>query len=158
MKTWLTALFCVVRCILFPKTKICVASGTRDQANEVLSKIVEDFMKNHEWGSDNLRREIESYTIGSNKAEIIFKNGSWIKVVTASDSARSKRANVLVIDEFRLVDKDTIDTVLRRFMGDPRQPAYLNLSKYKGKDEYLESNVSAKKSIVYEADREDDDV
>ena len=25
-------------------------------------------------------------------------------------------------------------------------------------DEYLESNVSAKKSIVYEADREDDDV
>ena len=39
-KTWLTALFCIVRCILFPKTKICIASSTRVQANEVLSKII----------------------------------------------------------------------------------------------------------------------
>ena len=43
-KTYLTALFCVIRCILFPKTKICVASATRPQANEVLSKITDDFM------------------------------------------------------------------------------------------------------------------
>ena len=56
-KTWLTALFCVVRCILFPKTKICVASSTRIQANEVLSKIADDFMKNYGWGSENLKRE-----------------------------------------------------------------------------------------------------
>ena len=141
MKTWLTALFCVVRCILFPQTKICVASGTREQGNDVLLKITEDFMKNYHWGSDNLKREIESSTIGANKAEIVFKNGSWIKVVTASDSARGKRANVLIIDEFRLVDKDTIDTVLKRFMGNARQPSYLSLPEYKGKDEYLETNI-----------------
>ena len=36
-KTWLTALFCVVRCILFPGSKICIASSTRPQANQVLS-------------------------------------------------------------------------------------------------------------------------
>jgi phage terminase large subunit len=28
-KTWLTALYCVVRCILYPGTKICVASGVK---------------------------------------------------------------------------------------------------------------------------------
>ena len=33
-KTFLTAIFCVVRCILFPKTKIVIASATRTQANE----------------------------------------------------------------------------------------------------------------------------
>lgn len=90
-KTWLTSLFCVVRCILFPKTKICVASGTRTQANEVLSKIVDDFMKNYGWGSDNLRREIVYASVGANKAEIHFANGSWIKVITASDSGRGKK-------------------------------------------------------------------
>lgn len=129
-KTWLTALFCVVRCILFPKTKICIASSTRTQANEVLSKIEDDFMKNYGWGSENLKREITFHTVGINKAVIEFANGSWIKVVTASDSGRGARANILIIDEFRMVDKNTIDTVLRRFLTAPRQPGYLNNPKY----------------------------
>lgn len=130
-KTWLTALFCIVRCILFPKTKICIASSTRVQANEVLSKIEDDFMKNYGWGSDNLRREISFHTVGANKAVIEFANGSWIKVVTASDSGRGARANILLVDEFRMVNLDTINTVLRRFLTAPRQPNYLNNPKYK---------------------------
>jgi hypothetical protein len=95
-KTWLTALFAVVRCILFPKTKICIASATRPQANEVLLKITDDFMKNYGWGSDNLRREITYASVGANKAVIEFANGSWIRVVTASDSGRGARANILI--------------------------------------------------------------
>lgn len=140
-KSWLTALFCTVRCILFPQTKICVASGTRTQANEVLSKIEDDFMKNYEWGSDNLCREITKHVVSANNAIIEFKNGSWIKVVTASDTARGGRANLLILDEFRMIDKNTITTVLKRFMGPPRQPAYLDLPQYKGKDELLETNI-----------------
>lgn len=140
-KTWLTALFCVVRCILFPKTKICIASSTRSQANEVLSKIADDFMKNYQWGSDNLRREILDCSIGANKAVVSFHNGSWIKVVTAADTGRGNRANILITDEFRMVDKDTIDTVLKRFLSSPRQPNYLNLPKYKNNADLLESNI-----------------
>lgn len=142
-KTWITALFCVVRCILFPGTKICVASSTRIQANEVLSKITDEFMKRYGWGSENLKREISDYTVGTNKAFIEFHNGSWIKVVTASDSARGNRANVLVLDEFRMIDKKTIDTVLKRFMGTPRQPLYLNKPEYNPNDnpDLLENNI-----------------
>ena len=130
-KTYLTALFCVIRCILFPKTKICVASSTRPQANEVLLKITDDFIKNYGWGSENLKREITYHTVGNNKAVIEFANGSWIKVVTASDSGRGSRANILIVDEFRMVDLDTINTVLKRFLTAPRQPNYLNDPKYK---------------------------
>ena len=130
MKTWLTALFTVVRCVLFPGTKICIASATRPQANEVLSKIIDDFLKNYDWGSRNLANEIKEYTVNANKGEIIFKNGSWIKVVTASDSGRGNRANIIIIDEFRLVDKDVIDTVLKKFLSAPRHPLYLDNSKY----------------------------
>ena len=130
LKTWLTALFCVVRCILFPKTKICIASATRPQANEVLLKITDDFMKNYGFGSENLRREITYAAVGANKAVIEFANGSWIRVVTASDSGRGSRANILLVDEFRMVDLDTINTVLRRFLTAPRQPNYLNNPKY----------------------------
>ena len=31
-KTFLSAIYCVVRCILWPGTRICIASGTRGQA------------------------------------------------------------------------------------------------------------------------------
>ena len=129
-KTFLTALFCVVRCILFPKTKICVASATRPQANEVLLKITDDFMKNYGWGSENLKREITYAAVGANKAVVEFANGSWIRVVTAADSGRGARANILLVDEFRMVDLNTINTVLRRFLTAPRQPNYLNNPKY----------------------------
>ena len=66
------------------------------QANEVLSKISDDFMKNYGWGSDNLVREISEVAIGINRGVITFRNGSWIKVVTASDTARGNRANLLI--------------------------------------------------------------
>ena len=87
-------------------------------------------MKNYGWGSDNLRREITYTAVGNNKAVIEFANGSWIRVVTASDSGRGARANILIVDEFRMVDLDTINTVLRRFLTAPRQPNYLNNPKY----------------------------
>ena len=129
-KTWLTALFCVVRCILFPGTKICVASSTRIQGNEVLLKITDDFCKNYGWGSDNLNNEISEKSIGQNNAKIEFKNGSWIRVVTASDTGRGARANILIVDEFRMVDLDVINTVLRKFLIAPRTPQYLNIPEY----------------------------
>jgi hypothetical protein len=31
-KSFLSAVYCVTRCILYPSTKICIASGTRGQA------------------------------------------------------------------------------------------------------------------------------
>lgn len=68
--------------------------------------------------------------INGAEAVALFKNGSFIKVVTASDSARGNRANILILDEFRLIDKDTIDTVLTKFLTASRQPGYLRKPEY----------------------------
>ena len=125
-KTYLTALFCCVRCILFPGTKIVVSSGTLKQANEVLLKIQDDFMKQ----PSILRSEIEKCNIGQNDASIYFKNGSWIKTRTSSENSRSARANCIVVDEFRMVDETVINTVLRKFLTSPRQPKYLRKPEY----------------------------
>lgn len=125
-KTYLTALFCCVKCILFPGTKIVVSSGTLKQANEVLLKIQDDFMKQ----SSILRSEIEKCNIGQNDASIYFKNGSWIKTRTSSENSRSARANCIVVDEFRMVDETVINTVLRKFLTSPRQPKYLRKPEY----------------------------
>lgn len=129
-KTWLTALYCVVRCILFPGTKICVASGVKSQAVEVITKIDTDFLKNYSWGSQNLRNEILYISTSVNNARVDFRNGSWISVVTSNDSARHNRANVIVVDEFRMVDLTVINTVLRKFLTAPRTPGYLSQPEY----------------------------
>lgn len=79
--------------------------------------------------------EKETKTNGT-KAQIVFKNSSYIKVVTASDSARGNRANLLLLDEFRLIAKDVIDTILRKFLTQKRMPSYSELSRDERKAEY----------------------
>ena len=46
------------------------------------------------------------------------------------------RANLLLLDEFRLISKDVIDTILRKFLTQQRMPRYEELSKEERKKEY----------------------
>ena len=129
-KTWLVSLYCVVRCILFPGTKICIVSGYKSQSLECIQKIEEDFMKNYSWGSINLCAEISDISTSINNAHCEFRNGSWVKIVTASDAARHNRANIVCVDEFRMVDLNILNTVIRKFLTAPRSPGYLSKPKY----------------------------
>lgn len=125
-KSFLIALFAVCRCILYPGTKVVITSWRRDQSINVLDKIHTEFMP----VSPNLRNEIDmkETRFSGQDAKIVFKNSSYIKVVTASDSARSNRANILIVDEFRLVKKDIVDTVLKKFLTSRRMPPYTTLT------------------------------
>lgn len=141
-KSFLIAVFCCIRCILYPGTQICVASKTRSQGIEVLEKIITILMPN----SSNLRLEIneKETTINQANACIVFKNSSRIKCVVSNDNARHNRANCIIIDEFRMVDLDIINKVLRKFNTAPRQPKYLSKPEYshlieRNKEFYLSS-------------------
>lgn len=129
-KTYISALYCVLRCILYPGTKVVIVSGTKGQARQVISKIINELCVSHGWGSENLNREINEKKDGINDAKIGFTNGSFIKVVSANDNARGNRANVIVVDEFRMVSPKVLDTVLKKFLTVPRTPPYLNNPKY----------------------------
>lgn len=150
-KSFLSAVFCVIRCILYPGTKICIASGTRGQSINVLEKIILELKPN----SPELAAEIDEKEtkINGTNAQIVFKNSSYIKVVTASDSARGNRANLLLLDEFRMIAKDVIDTILRKFLTQKRMPRYEELSKEERKAEYAkEKNKTMYLSSAYFVD------
>lgn len=133
-KSFLIAIFAVTRCILYPGTQVVLTSGTRGQSINVLEKIQVQLMPK----SPNLRNEIDlkESKFSGQDAKVMFKNGSYIKVVTASDNARSNRANILIVDEFRMVKKDTIDTILKKFLTSRRMPAYRELTDEERKVEY----------------------
>lgn len=150
-KSFLSAVFCVIRCILYPGTKICIASGTRGQSINVLEKIILELKPN----SPELAAEIDEKEtkINGTNAQIVFKNSSYIKVVTASDSARGNRANLLLLDEFRMIAKDVIDTILRKFLTQKRMPRYEELTKEDRKLEYAkEKNKTMYLSSAYFVD------
>lgn len=147
-KTFMSAIYCVTRCILYPGTKICIASSVRGQSIGVLEKILFELKPL----SPELRNEIndKDSKINGTDAIIAFKNTSVIKVVTASDTSRGNRANVLLLDEFRLVNKDTIDTVLRKFLTLRRMPVYSELTNEERKKEYdKEKNLTMYLSSAY---------
>lgn len=140
-KTYLSAIYCVTRSILYPGSKTAIAAQTRGQASQVLSKILYELKPK----SPELCAEIDDKKsqINGTNAIIVFKNTSTIEVVTAADSARGHRASILLLDECRLINKDTIDTILKKFLNFRRMPDYSELTLEQRKVEYAkEKNIT----------------
>ena len=125
-KTYLVSLYAVVRCILYPGTKILAFSYTFKQGKEVVMKITDDFMQH----SPLLCNEIKRTSTGINDCGVWFKNGSWIQVRVAGESSRGARSNILIIDESRMVSQKIYDTIIRPMNAVTRQPGYLRKPEY----------------------------
>lgn len=138
-KSFISAIYAVARGCLYPNSIIVIASGTKSQSINVLKKIEE--LKNM---SPNMDREIEELKLGSNDPFCKLHNGSIIRVVTSNDNARSNRAHVILVDEFRMVDFQVISKVLRKFLTTPRQAPFMSKPEYahiqeRNKEIYLSS-------------------
>lgn len=126
-KTFLTALYCVCRCILYPGTQmVIVAKKTGQAALIITEKIAKELMAM----SPILKKEIVNIRDKQGVQECLFTNGSYIKVVVLNDSARGERSNCIIFEEYRLLDKTLIDSVIIPF-NVSRTPPYTQLEQYK---------------------------
>lgn len=108
-KSFIIALYCCIRCILYPGTKILLSSATKGQSELIVTeKIKNELMV---W-SPILANEISGIINNQNKTIVQFKNTSHITVVVANDNARGNRSNCIVREEFRQIDKNIDDSVL----------------------------------------------
>ncbi|APH20937.1 terminase large subunit domain-containing protein [Clostridium botulinum] len=139
-KSFIIAIFACARCILFPNSKIVIASATKGQASLIVTeKIQKELIPN----SPNLAREIKDVRTSSNQTEVIFHNGSTITVCPASDNARGLRATVIIYEEFRMIKKEIIDSVLSPFLI-VRPAPYLKKKEYEHlKEEPMEIYISS---------------
>lgn len=140
-KSYLISIYCIIRAVLYPNSLIVVAAGTKGQAKLIVTqKIVKELMK-----SEAISREIKEYKTGANDASVTFWNGSTIECVTSTDNSRGYRSHVLVLDEYRMIKKDILDSVLRKFNAAPRKPPYMFKKEYshlkpqKNKELYISS-------------------
>ena len=144
-KSFVIAIFSCAKAILYPNTKVDVASGSKKQASLIVKeKIQKELMPK----SENLRREIKTIKTSANDIEVIFHNGSSIVVVVAGEGALGYRSTVLIFEEFKRIDKYVVDKVLKPFQM--ARPAQYRTNeeceqygvKYRENDEFLEEAVN----------------
>lgn len=111
-KSYVIAIFSCAKCILYPGTKVIIASGSMKQAGLIVKeKIQKELMPR----SENLRREILKIKNNSNDIEVMFKNGSSIIVVVSGEGSLGYRSTVLIFEEFKRISKHVVDKVLKPF-------------------------------------------
>lgn len=126
-KSWLIAVLCCIQATLWPSTRIILSSGTKGQAQLIITeKIEKDLYYNY----PNLAREIKEIKRSTNQCIVIFQNGSTIQAVTSTDTSRGYRGTILILDEFRLISEENLQKILRPFLNVTRQPPYLKKPEY----------------------------
>ena len=139
-KSFVIAIYSCARAILYPGSKIVIASSTKKQASLIVSeKIKKELIP----ASPNLDREIKDIKTSANETEVFFHNGSSIIVVPASENARGARGTVMIYEEFRMIKKEIVDSVLSPFLI-VRPVPYLKKKEYEHlKEEPIEIFISS---------------
>lgn len=111
-KSFLSMMTLMIRCILYPKCKLFVTSGGKEQAAGIMKEKVQEIC--------NLipafKREIDwtrGQTLeGKDYAKYVFKNGSYFDNIAARESSRGKRRHAGVIEECIGVDGKILSEVI----------------------------------------------
>lgn len=111
-KSFLSMMTLMIRCILYPKCKLFVTSGGKEQAAGIMKEKVQEIC--------NLipafKREIDwtrGQTLeGKDYAKYVFKNGSYFDNIAARESSRGKRRHAGVIEECVGVDGKILSEVI----------------------------------------------
>jgi hypothetical protein len=141
-KSYMIAIFACARCVLYPNSKVIIASGIKKQGKLIITEKIEKELMQF----PNLAREIKQVKTSSNDASVILHNGSTIEAVTSSENSRGYRGNILILEEFRMIDETILNTVLKPFLNVYRQPPYLKKEKYR---HLTEENVEIYISSAY---------
>ena len=128
-KSYVAAMTGCCKASLYPNSKVVLVSATKGQSKLLVTeKIRNELMAQ----SPMLRQEIEFIKDNQNDTIVKFRNGSTIVIVPALDSARGHRSTFIIYEEFRMIDKFIVDSVISPFQM-IRPAPYIKLPEY----EYL---------------------
>jgi len=118
-KTFISSIFSIIQAIFHPNSKILIAGPTFRTAKFIFNKIEEI--------AESKNAVLLRQALGSNKVkrndihEWRLPNGSSIVAIPLNgEKIRGFRANILIIDEYLLMSREIIDTVLIPFLTAPQ--------------------------------------
>ena len=111
-KSFLSMMILMIRCILYPKCKLFVTSGGKEQAAGIMKEKVQEICNL----IPAMKKEIDwtrGVTLeGKDYAKYVFKNGSYFDNIAARESSRGKRRHGGLIEECVGVDGTILSEVI----------------------------------------------
>lgn len=111
-KSFLAVMILMIRCILYPRCKLFVTSGGKEQAAGIMKEKVKEictlipaFEREIDWGRG---KSME----GKDYCKYVFKNGSYFDNIAARESSRGKRRHGGLIEECVGVDGTILSEVI----------------------------------------------
>lgn len=111
-KSFLAVMILMIRCILYPRCKLFVTSGGKEQAAGIMKEKVKEictlipaFEREIDWGRG---KSLE----GKDYCKYVFKNGSYFDNIAAKESSRGKRRHGGLIEECVGVDGKILSEVI----------------------------------------------
>lgn len=122
-KSFLAVLILMIRCILYPGSKLFVTSGGKEQASGIMKEKVQEictlvpaFRNEIDWGRG---KTLE----GKDYCKYIFTNGSYMDNIAARESSRGKRRHGGLVEECVGVDGTILNEVIIPVMNVSRRAA-----------------------------------
>jgi len=123
-KSWLIALLAYARGTLYPNSEIVIVANSMKQAAIIFGKMArlkDDY--------PNIAREVQDFSDTQNNCKCTLHNGTTIKVVACQESGRGERSTFTIGEEFRIMDKQKFDSIVKPFAY-ARQTPYMKNPKY----------------------------
>lgn len=121
-KSFLSIMALLTRCILYPGAKLFITSGGKEQAANIAREKIDEildlipgFKREIDWKQTNLG--------GKDYVRVVFKNGSKLDIVAASQRTRGGRRHGGLIEEAILVDGVLLNEVILPLMNVSRRCA-----------------------------------
>ena len=111
-KSFLSMMILMIRCILYPKCKLFVTSGGKEQAAGIMKEKVQEICNLIPAMSKEIDWTRGVTLEGKDYAKYVFKNGSYFDNIAARESSRGKRRHGGLIEECVGVDGTILSEVI----------------------------------------------
>ena len=111
-KSFLSVLVLMIRCILYPRSKLFVTSGGKEQSASIIKEKVDELCNLVPALDRELDRRPGKTRISKDYCIFMFKNGSYFDNITATEKSRGKRRHGGLIEECVGVDGKILSEVI----------------------------------------------
>lgn len=111
-KSFLAVLSLMIRCILYPGSKLFTAAGGKSQSASILKEKVDELCRLVPAFNKEIDRRPGKTQESKDKCIYRFKNGSYFDNVAANEKARGGRRHAGVLEECVGIDGDILQQVL----------------------------------------------
>lgn len=120
-KSFLSILTLMIKCILFPRSKLFVTSGGKEQSASIVREKVNELCTLVPALNRELDRRPGKTREGKDYVKYVFRNGSYFDNVAASERSRGQRRHAGLIEECVGVDGDILSQVILPMMNVDRR-------------------------------------